>query len=95
MVQRLDPDLELLREHRFDTDLTGVEAAVWGRIGQWREEHAVTAVLLPVRTAAVVGALAFGLVGGLASALSLEEQEVSAFSLEAHVAPSTLLDDRG
>lgn len=80
-----------LKAERLDERLDQLESSVWGRIDAGRCGHAGS--LLPVHAAAVATALVLGVaVGGLGVAeVRPGRGEVSIFSIEARLAPSTLL----
>jgi len=93
---RLDTALANLKAEPLDRRLDQLEPAVWARIEAARQVRDGASLFLPVRAAAVVAALAFGVaLGGFgASEARAERQEVSVFSLESRLAPSTLLEGR-
>jgi hypothetical protein len=93
---RLDRALDLLTAEPLDRRLDQLEPAVWARIEAARQARDSLSLFLPVRAAAVVAALAFGVaIGGFgASEARAERQEVAVFSLETQLAPSTLLEGR-
>lgn len=74
--------------------LAGLEGAVWARIEGARENRRLSGALVPVRTACVVAALGIGLAGGSFAdgAANHTPPEISAFAVDVHLAPSTLLD---
>jgi hypothetical protein len=97
MKDGLDDELRALGGEAPPADYDGLEARVWRDIGaarQARQARQVAPALLAVRVASVVGALGLGAAAGGATAVAIagEAQEVSAFSVEADLAPSTLLD---
>jgi hypothetical protein len=63
-------------------------------VRQRREDRSYARALAPIRLASVSLALAIGATaGGMAAATTLlEPRQLSPFSTEAHLAPSTLLD---
>lgn len=95
MSDRLDHLFEALRREP-DADLPGLEGQVWARIDASREHRHASNALGPLRAASVVAALGLGIVGGslAASAAGRPPVEISAFSIDAHLAPSTLLIGR-
>lgn len=95
MNDNLDDLFAALRRQPH-ADLSGVEVQVWNRIAAGRERRRAASALVPLRAASVVAALGLGVVGGslAASAAARTPPEVSAFSLNAHLAPSTLLGGR-
>lgn len=95
MSDRLDQLLEALRRQTH-ADLPGLEGQVWARIDAWRESRCASNALVPLRAASVVAALGLGVVGGslAADAAARTPPEISAFSVDAHLAPSTLLGGR-
>ena len=75
--------------------LDGLEGRVWKRIDHLRQSRRASALLIPLRAASVVAALGAGMIGGSHATSSAKgPAEISAFSLNAHLAPSTLLDGR-
>jgi hypothetical protein len=95
MNDKLDHLFEALRQEP-DADLPGLEGRVWTRIDAWRQSRRASNALVPLRAVSVVAALGLGMVGGslAARAASHSPSEVSAFSVDAHLAPSTLLGRR-
>lgn len=95
MSDQLDPLFEALRRQPR-ADLPGLEGQVWARIDAWRERRRAAGPLVPLRAASIVAALGLGMVGGslAANAAARAPSEVSAFSVDAHLAPSTLLGGR-
>jgi hypothetical protein len=91
MSDKLDQLFTALRNQPPEA-LPGLEGRVWTRIDSWRASSA----LVPLRTASVVAALGLGMVGGslAANAAARTPPEISAFSVDAHLAPSTLLVGR-
>lgn len=96
MHDLLDHDLKTLKILPTDAGPVSVETAVFERIARIRDARSAAQAFLPVRAAAVIAALGFGLAGGgfVAAAAASERQEISAFAIDAHLAPSTLLDGR-
>lgn len=94
MKDGLDDELRALGGEAPPADYDGLEARVWRDIGAARQARQVAPALLAVRVASVVGALGLGAAAGGATAVAIagEAQEVSAFSVKADLAPSTLLD---
>lgn len=74
-----------------------IEQRVWARIESMRLARRAAPLTLAGRAAAVAGALALGMLGGGMTAVAMagEAQEISAFSIKAELAPSTLLDHHG
>ncbi len=97
MNRRLDEDLNALRAAPAPAELGALEARVWRDIAALRENRATASLLLPIRAAVITAALGLGVAGGsfTAAAAAAESPEISAFSLKAHLAPSTLLEGRG
>jgi hypothetical protein len=97
MSRRLDDELSSLKAEGSPTSLSQLESAVWRRIDAEREDRAAWSIFLPVRAAAVVAALGIGVAGGgfAAAAVASEPHEISVFSIDARLAPSTLLDGHG
>jgi len=95
MSDELDQLFEALRRQTY-AELPGLEGQVWARIDAWRESRRASNALAPLRAAAVVAALGLGLVGGslAADAAARTPPEISVFSVDAHLAPSTLLGGR-
>jgi hypothetical protein len=94
MSDKLDHLFEALRREP-DAKLPGLEGRVWTRIDAWRRGRRASAALVPLRAASVVAALGVGVLGGsLAAGAARTPPEISAFSLDAHLAPSTLLGGR-
>lgn len=95
MSDKLDQLFEALRQQP-DARLPGLEGQVWARIDAWRESRRASGALVPLRAASVVAALGLGMVGGslAANAGARTPPEISAFSVDAHLAPSTLLGGR-
>jgi hypothetical protein len=93
---RLDRTLARLKAEPLDRRLDQLEPAVWARIEAARQGRDSASLFLPVRAAAVVAALVFGVaLGGVgAGEARAERQEVAVFSLDARLAPSTLLEGR-
>ena len=95
MNDALDTALRALKAEPQDCVLDHLEPAVWRRIESMRDAREVSSAFLPVRAAAIIAALGFGVaIGGLGASDARAEQEVSVFSLSTGLAPSTLLDDR-
>lgn len=91
----LEPQLEALRRQPPDR-LPGLEGAVWTRIAALRDGGVASRVLLPLRAASVAAALGLGLLGGRLATGAIEPAapEISVFSVDARLAPSTLLGGR-
>jgi predicted phage gp36 major capsid-like protein len=92
MSDRLDAELQALKGASFAAP-GGLEQAVWRRIEAVRESRRLAMVMVPVRAACVVAALGVGVAGGglAAAGAARDAHEISAFSLDAYLAPSTLL----
>lgn len=91
MSDRLDSELQALKG-AVSTAPGGLEQAVWRRIEAVRESRRLATILVPVRAACVFVALGVGVAGGgLAAATARDVHEISAFSVDAYLAPSTLL----
>lgn len=92
---RLDRALAGLKAEPLDRRFDQLEPQVWARIAAGEGRDGAW-LFVPVRAAGVAVALVFGLaLGGVgASEARAERQEVSAFSLDASLAPSTLLEGR-
>jgi hypothetical protein len=95
MSDKLDEFFEALRRQPH-AELHGLESQVWARIDAWRDSRRASIALVPLRAASVVAALGLGMVGGslAANAAARTPSEISAFSVDAHLAPSTLLGGR-
>lgn len=91
MSDRLDQLLMALREQPHEI-LPGLEARVLATIDG---RHASNLLVL-LRGTSVAAALGLGMVGGslAANAAARKPPEISAFSVDAHLAPSTLLAGR-
>jgi hypothetical protein len=92
MSDRLDAELQALKGVALAAP-NGLEQAVWSRIEAVRESRRLTLVMVPVRAACVLAALGVGVAGGglVAAASARDTHEISAFSVDAYLAPSTLL----
>lgn len=92
MNDTLEQQLEALRR-RPPERLHGLEGVVWSRIDALRGGRVASRSLLQLRTASVVAALGLGLLGGRLATRALEPAtpEISVFSVDARLAPSTLL----
>ena len=97
MDDRLDDELRALRSEPLPASYQRLEARVWKGIERVRQARAAAPTLYAARAAAVIGALALGVASGgaTAAAVAAQSQEVSAFSVKAELAPSTLLDHHG
>lgn len=95
MTQPLDPLFDALRK-RPHAELHGLEGAVWARIDAARARRAVGWALVPLRAACVAGALGLGLAGGRLAVVAAEpaSPEISVFSVDTRLAPSTILAGR-
>ena len=95
MSEQLDNLIEALgREPQARLD--GLEGRVWARIDALREGRRSSASLAPLWAASIIAALGAGMIGGSLAAPPLESRpmEVAAFSVDAELAPSTLLGGR-
>jgi hypothetical protein len=94
MNERLEDELRSLRAEPRAAAYDEIDQQVWRRIDGVRRARSAAPILYAVRTAAVVSALGLGIAtgGATAAALAAYPQEVSAFSVRADLAPSTLLD---
>jgi hypothetical protein len=90
----LDRDLQALKAAPADRALDQLEPAVWRRIEAARRVRTDAGVLSPAGVAAVAVAMAVGVaIGGTSASEALaERQEVAVFSVDARLAPSTLLE---
>lgn len=97
MSGELDRELQALRTEPVDARLGQLEPAVWKRIERIEETRSTTLGFLPVRAVAIAGALGLGITGGTFAAVAVarEQHEISVFSIDSRLAPSTLLDGRG
>jgi len=95
MSDKLDHLFEALRRES-NAELPGLEGQVWARVDALREHRHASIALAPLRAASVVAALGLGIVGGslAADAGGRAPVEISAFAIDAHLAPSTLLIGR-
>lgn len=95
MDDRLDDDLRTLKAEPTPEAYELIERRVWRGIAAVRQARQAAPALYAVRAAAVVGALGLGVASGGAAAVAVasEGQEISAFSVQAELAPSTLLDN--
>lgn len=94
MNDRLDDDLQALKAEPTPAAYDLIEARVWRGIAALRQARQAAPALYAMRAAAVVGALGMGVASGGAAAVAVarQGQEISAFSVQAELAPSTLLD---
>ena len=94
MNDRLDEELRVLRAQTPPARLEHLEVEVWRRIARERETPVAGRAVFTLRAAAVLAALGLGIAGGGLTAVTVasEPQEVSVFSVNADLAPSTLLD---
>ncbi|WP_299003607.1 hypothetical protein [uncultured Caulobacter sp.] len=95
MSDKLDQLFTALRDQPLEA-LPDLEGRVWARIDSWRERRRAASALAPLRAASVVAALGLGVVGGslAANAAARTPPEISAFAVDVHLAPSTLLVGR-
>ena len=94
MLDNLDNLIGRLGAARMDRSLDGLEGAVVSSIRHRRAEAITTNRLAPVRAFALVFSVAVGIAaGGMAAATTAAEpRQLSTFSSEPHLAPSTLLE---
>ena len=94
MNSKLDDELRLLRGEPPAGGFQQIEPRVWRSIEGVRQARAAAPTLYVARAAAVAGALGLGIASGGATAAAVagQPQEISAFSVRAQLAPSTLLD---
>ena len=94
MTNTLDRSIQILRSEPPAPGYDHIDQAVWRGISDIRRARKAAPVLNAVRAAAVVGGLALGVAGGgvTAVAVASQPQEISAFSVDSKLAPSTLLD---
>lgn len=97
MTADFDKELRALRAEPPAPGYDQIDEGVWRGIAETRRARQAAPVLYAVRAAAVVGALGLGVAGGGAAAIAVasEAPEVSAFSINTELAPSTLLDHHG
>jgi hypothetical protein len=89
----LDDDLRALKAEQTPAAYELIEPRVLSGISAVRKARKAVPSLYAARAAAVVGALSLGAAtgGSAAVAVANESQEISAFSIQAELAPSTLL----
>jgi len=94
MGDNLEHELHALKAEPPPEAYQLIEAGVWREIAAVRRARQTAPALYAMRTATVVAALGLGVASGGAAAVALanERQEISAFSVQADLAPSTLLD---
>lgn len=94
MNHKLDDELSSLRAEPPSAAFGQIEPRVWRSIESARRARAAAPALYVARAAAVAGALGLGIASGgaTADAVAGQPQEISAFSVRAQLAPSTLLD---
>ena len=94
MREDLDQLMAQLAADGTHRSLDGLEHTVMNAVRRRREDRSSERALAPIRLASVSLALAVGVTaGGMAAATTLlEPRQISPFSTEAHLAPSTLLD---
>ena len=94
MREDLDHLMTQLAAGGPNRSLDGLEHTVMSAVRRRREDRSATRALAPIRLASVSLALAIGVTaGGMAAVTTLlEPRQLSPFSTEAHLAPSTLLD---
>lgn len=97
MDRDLDHHLEALRGEPPAAGLDDLEGRVWRRVEDVRLARRAAPAIYAARSAAMLVALAVGAVTGGATAVAVarETQEISVFSVDTELAPSTLLDHRG
>lgn len=93
MILDLDEDLRALKAERTPAAYELIEARVLRGIAAARRARDAAPAVYAARAAAVVGALSLGVATGAAAAVAVAagSQEISAFSVQAELAPSTLL----
>ncbi len=96
MGRRLDDQLQALAA-AGGLAPDDLESAVWRRIHREREARSSSSLTLTTRAVAMGAALAIGIAGGgmTAAAVAGQSNDVSAFSIQSDLAPSTLLDGHG
>lgn len=89
----LDDDLRALRAEQTPASYELIEPRVLRGIAAARKAREAAPALYAARAAALVGALSLGVATGAAAAVAVaaEGREISAFSVQAELAPSTLL----
>ena len=97
MTADFDKELRALRAEPPAPGYDQIDEGVWRGIAESRRSRQAAPMLYAIRAAGVVGALGLGVASGGATAVALarEAPEVSAFSIKAELAPSTLLDHEG
>lgn len=94
MNERLDNELAALRSEPPSGRYAAINARVFEGIEAARRARQATPTVYAMRVAAVCGALTLGVAAGGATAVAVarEAPEVSVFSVNSQLAPSTLLD---
>ncbi|WP_426030172.1 hypothetical protein [Caulobacter sp. DWP3-1-3b2] len=94
MTLNIDDLIERLASQPLDRSLEGLEWDVARGIARRSADLKTGAALAPVRVASIGLALAIGVTaGGLAAASTVSApQQLSTFSVSAHLAPSTLIE---
>ncbi len=97
MSDNLDKMLARLTASATDRSLVGLEASVVEAIDRQRAEAITSRSLAPVRVFAVGFSIVLGVAtGGMAAATAAAEpRQLSTFSSQLHLAPSTLLEGAG
>ena len=97
MSDNLDEMLARLTAAAADRSLVGLEGSVLNAIGRRRAEAVTSRSLAPVRVFAVGFSIALGVAtGGMAAVTAaVEPRQLSTFSSQLHLAPSTLLEGAG
>ncbi len=92
MSDHLDADLDALRAAPPRAP-GGLEQRVWAGVEQARRGRTERANMLAVQAASVLIALSIGVAGGVLGEMALAQDvhEVSVFTADAGLAPSTLL----
>ena len=94
MTLNIDELVQQLAAQPLDRSLDGLELEVSRGVARRRADLKAGAALASVRLASITLALAVGVtVGGLVAASTISTpQQLSTFSVSAHLAPSTLLE---
>jgi hypothetical protein len=97
MTTSFEEEVRALRSEPPGPGYEAIDQAVWRGIADVRLARKAAPVFYALRAAAVMGALGLGVAGGGATAMALasEAKEISAFSINSKLAPSTLLDHHG
>jgi hypothetical protein len=96
MTRSIDELLRTLSQQPAHHGLSQLEPAVWQRLDEEARPLSLGGLFNPVRVATVSAALSLGVVLGGAQALTANAaaNEVSVFSAQPDLAPSTLLEGR-